>query len=119
MSMLTGRSLGMASIGIGLAEIFATDKVQQMMGVSGQAPVLRILGIREVMQGVDILTHRNPRNGLWARVAGDAIDLAVMNKVAPKSKNARGFFTAVAMVAGITAMDLLFAKHVSSNPPSF
>ena len=36
--------------------------------------VLRVLGVREIMHGVNILSHRDPAPGVWSRVAGDVLD---------------------------------------------
>ena len=39
------------------------------MGVSNDRQttgVLRVLGVRELMHGIDLLTHKDPAPGLWA-----------------------------------------------------
>src|SRR5215212_7722491 len=74
------KGLGWVSIAIGLSEILAPKKIEQTMGIgNGQATgILRVLGVREICQGIDILTHNDPTPGLWARVAGDMLDGAVL-----------------------------------------
>src|SRR6059058_805656 len=64
------RTLGWVSLAIGLTELIAPKKIEQTMGLrNGQnTGILRMLGIREIMHGVDILAHRDPTPGLWARV---------------------------------------------------
>ncbi len=66
------RGLGWASIGIGLTEIAAPKTVERVMGLgNGQTTgILRALGIREIMHGVDILSHPDPTSGVWARRRG-------------------------------------------------
>jgi hypothetical protein len=109
------RTLGVASIGIGLAEIAAPRQVEKMLGIgNGQnTGVLRALGVREIMHGVDILTHDDPAPGVWSRVAGDALDGVLMGIAAKKTRNPAGFATALVMVLGIVAMDVLCAKRLS------
>src|SRR5688572_20192321 len=85
------RGLGWASIGIGLAEIAAPRQVQNLMGLEDRPThrgVLRVLGVREIMHGLSILTERRPTGamaaGLWSRVAGDALDTVLLGVAATK-----------------------------------
>src|SRR5690349_14036224 len=84
----TGNPLGWVSIGIGLTELLATKQVQQLMGVQDKSTegVLRVLGVRELMHGVDLLSHKDPTAGTWARVAGDLLDGACLAAAATKTK---------------------------------
>lgn len=100
------RGLGWASIGLGLAEIAAPRQIEQFLGIeNGQhVGVLRALGVREVMHGVELLAHDDPTPGVWARVAGDALDGAAMGVAATRTRRPGRFTAAVAMVAGIAGM---------------
>lgn len=108
------RGLGWASIGLGLAEIAAPRQIEQFLGIeNGQhVGVLRALGVREVMHGVDLLAHDDPTPGVWARVAGDALDGAAMSVAATRTRRPGRFTAAVAMVAGIAALDVLVATRL-------
>lgn len=114
----SARSLGYASIGIGLAELAAPRRLERFMGIGNaqNTGILRVLGAREVLHGVDILTHRDPGPGLWARVAGDALDVAVLGLAAKKTRRPAGLATALAMVLGIGALDLLLALALQRRP---
>src|SRR5215217_661098 len=70
------KGLGWASIAIGLSEILMPRQIERTMGIgNGQnTGILRVLGVREICHGVDILSHRDPTPGLWGRVAGDLLD---------------------------------------------
>src|SRR6185503_5589222 len=107
------RALGWASIGIGLTEIAATDWLQEQLGVDDHDTLLKALGAREIASGVTILSQRQPSPtltaGLWSRVAGDAMDLALLGAAATESRNPTGLGTAIAMVLGVTGLDVLFA----------
>jgi len=115
-----GKTLGVASIGIGLAELMAPRKLEQFMGIgNGQnTGILRVFGVREIMQGVDILSHDDPTPGVWARVTGDALDLAALGLAATRTKRPGGLAAAVMMVAGITVLDVLCGQWLSSLKPS-
>src|SRR6476620_46744 len=82
------RALGVASLVIGLSEILFPRKLQQTMGINnGQnTGVMRVLGVREICHGVDILSHRDPTPGVWARVAGDMLDGVLLGVAGAKSK---------------------------------
>src|SRR5438477_12984061 len=99
----TARGLGCASIAIRLTEIAAPRQLERLMGLSNQRQVsgiLRTLGLREIMHGVDILSHRDPTSGVWARVAGDVLDVAFLGAAATKTRRPAGLATALAMVLG-------------------
>lgn len=113
------RTLGWASLGIGLAELFATEQVEQMLGLQHDERhhgILRTLGVRELLHGVGILTEEVPNDqlcaGIWARVAGDVLDTALLG-VAAKKTTRPGLFAAVAGAVGlIGVMDLYYAVKV-------
>ncbi|HEX4796767.1 MAG TPA: hypothetical protein VH370_23445 [Humisphaera sp.] len=110
-----GRSLGWASLLIGLTEIVAPRKLEQAMGIGNgrHTGVLRVLGIREILSGVDILWHRDPEPGVQARVAGDIIDLAMLGAAALKSRRPSGLLSIAAAVLGIGVLDMICSKQLS------
>lgn len=114
------RGLGWASIGIGLTELAAPRQVERLLGISNgeNTGILRALGVREILSGVDILTHSDPTPGVFARVVGDALDGVLMGMAARKTRNPTGFATATAMVLGITALDVIYAWKLGSKRPS-
>jgi len=109
------RGLGFASIAIGLTEILAPKKLEQAMGIgNGQnTGMLRVLGVREIMHGVDILTHDDPTPGVWARVAGDVLDSTLLGIAATRTKKPASFSTIFTMVLGIGILDVLFAERLA------
>lgn len=111
------RGLGFASIGIGLAELVATRQIEKLLGLprGRHTGTLRVLGVREVVTGLDILSHRDPTPGVWARVAGDALDLALLGVAVSKSRSRGGVAAAFATVAAITAVDVLMAKRLCDD----
>ena len=111
------RGFGWVSIVIGLSEILAPKKIEQAMGIgNGQATgILRVLGLREICQGIDILAHDDPTPGLWARVAGDMLDGAVLAVAGTKAKKPSGFLTICLMVLPVVVLDMIYAKRCSAE----
>ena len=50
------RGLGMFSIGLGLAEVFAARSLTRFLGMEGHETLIRAYGLREIANG-----RRNPR----------------------------------------------------------
>jgi uncharacterized membrane protein len=115
------RGLGWFSIGLGLAEVLAPGGVAKISGVSRKnTGLIRLLGLREIAHGVGIFSQgRRPTEALWARVVGDALDLACLGAAfaSPKTKKGRLAF-ATANVLAVTALDVLCAQQLSSGEGS-
>jgi hypothetical protein len=108
---LGARALGWASIGIGVTEIAAPGWIEQTMGIGDgeNTGILRTLGAREILHGVDILSHRDPTPGVKARVAGDVLDGVLLGMAAKRTRRPDGFATIAAMVTVIAMLDLYYA----------
>ena len=106
------RGLGWFSVGLGVAQVAAPRAVSRLIGVKptgGSREVMRAIGVRELVAGAGLLAGQKPAPYLWARVAGDAMDLALLgNALASDSEKTRAG-AATAAVAGVTALDLLAA----------
>ena len=106
------RGLGWFSIGLGVAQVAVPKAVSRLVGIRPTAAsreVMRAIGMRELVAGAGLLAGKKPAPFLWARVAGDAMDLALLgNALASDSEKARTG-AATAAVAGVTALDLLAA----------
>jgi uncharacterized membrane protein len=73
-----------------------------------------LVGVREISCGIGALTRRRPVGWLLARVAGDAMDLALLNS----ARNSRGtqknrLMAAMAAVIGIAMLDLRASLQLS------
>jgi hypothetical protein len=72
-----------------------------------------MFGLREILSGIGILSRR--RSDLWliSRVAGDAMDLAVLGSALVNPHSLRNRVTAAtAAVLGVTMLDVLTAWSV-------
>src|SRR4051812_8017959 len=103
--------LGWASIAVGLTEILAPRQLEKTMGVgNGQVTgILRVLGVREIMHGIDILAHEDPTPGVWSRVFGDLLDGVLLGAAATRTKTMGGFAAVFAAVMPLLVADLIFA----------
>ncbi|MFT8245816.1 hypothetical protein [Roseomonas sp. BN140053] len=110
------RFLGWFSIGLGAAEILAGRSLGRWLGMERRAGTIRLFGLREVANGAAILGNPTSSALLWARVGGDALDLATLGSalVYPRRKriNAR---LALGAVAGITLLDILCASALAAR----
>ncbi len=110
------RALGWTSLALGAAELLAPAWLCRQLGVDDHAPLVRAMGAREVASGVGILAAGDPAPGVWARVGGDALDLALLGAAARGSRRRRGVAVAVALVAGIAARDVWCAARLRAAP---
>ena len=109
------RGLGWLSIGLGLGEIVMAPQLARALGMRGQEPLLRAFGAREIAAGVLTLSV-DKTLGLWARVAGDGVDAAVLAGAMRNGNSKRGNAgLALAMVLGIGALDCIGAKALSAR----
>lgn len=109
-----GKALGWLSMGLGLMELLAPRRITRALGMEGQEALVRAYGAREIVSGMlSLSTEKNL--GLWSRVGGDGIDIATLltalREDNPKKHNVA---TAVAMVAGITLLDLMAAQGTTT-----
>jgi hypothetical protein len=111
--------LGWFSIGLGVAEVAAPKTVAQLIGVQDDArtrAVLRAYGAREIATGVGILASAPNPAWLWARVAGDVLDLATLGLAMGRdSEGGARLTSAMASVAGVMVADIAAARRVSGR----
>lgn len=103
--------LGWFSIGLGTAQLLLPGRLGRTIGVGKHPVTMRALGAREILTGLGILAQRRPRLGMWARVAGDAMDLSLLALALRRGRRTR-IAGAAAMVAGIGLLDYVFARKV-------
>jgi uncharacterized membrane protein len=98
--------LGWLSVGLGLAALLAPRKLGELTGVDDRQGLIRLVGVRELVSGIGLLTQPSKSPWLWSRVAGDLMDLAVLGSA--HRGTGRGRSRAIgtaAVVAAIGAAD--------------
>lgn len=110
------RGLGWFSLGLGVAEVVAPRLIARLTGGTRKHPALiRLHGLREIATGLFIFSQgRKSARGIWARVAGDAMDLSALTlgAVNPRT-NKVGVAIATAQTLAVTAVDVLCAQQLS------
>ncbi len=106
--------LGWFSLGLGLLEIVAARPLARQLGMHGREDLLRLQGLREVVMGVGILTARDRRPWIIGRVAGDAVDAALLAGHAPHARPG-SLALAMASVAAVTVLDLICAESLRTE----
>ncbi|WP_203865960.1 SRPBCC family protein [Plantactinospora endophytica] len=128
---LLPRALGLLSLGLGVAAVAAPERLARIIGLDDAAParsaalrmtgiddavlarsvLLRMIGARELLPVPGLLAARRPAGWVWARVAGDVLDLALLFRALPQRRGDRRRRVAATLgaVAGITAVDVLAA----------
>ena len=112
--------LGVFSIGLACAELVTPRQLAAWAGLPDRPMLLRCLGLRELASGIGILSNRQRGFWLWSRVAGDAMDLALLGVALRSSEANRARAALVAgAVSGVTALDVLSAWRHSRAQASW
>ncbi len=111
------KGLGWLSIGIGVVQLLAPRKVAHAAGLDEHPALLRAVGMREIASGAGILRQPGQGSWLWSRVAGDAMDLALLGVAATTAGKSRArrrrIGATAAVVAGISMFDLVSSMRQS------
>jgi len=116
--------LGWFSIGLGLFQLVAPRTFAQFIGVRederDNITIVRVVGLREIMGGVGIFTEPRPVGWVRARVAGDMMDMALLDSalMSDDSVDRGRTMMAMAAVIGITIVDFLTTQKLKTNPMS-
>ena len=111
-------ALGWASLGLGAVEVLAPGQIAEALGVGeDNASLIRMMGVREIAQGVAILGAKDPEPGVLARIAGDALDLGALGyALGMERSNKAAVVGALAFVGVVTAMDVACAAQLRRDP---
>jgi uncharacterized membrane protein len=109
--------LGLFSMALGLSELAAPGYVATLIGLPDDAKrrtALRALGARELLSGAGILAKPGSAAPLWTRVAGDAVDLALLGVAFGDSRARKArLAAATGAVLGVAALDIFSAARLS------
>jgi uncharacterized membrane protein len=114
--------LGWASLGLGVPQTSAPERFAESIGVrrdDGSRFWTRMVGVRELAAAAGILALEKPRPvaWVWARVAGDVMDLALLGRAwQSKRKDAGRLAAAIGAVVGITAADVYTGMRLRREP---
>lgn len=110
-------ALGWASVALGAPMILAPRRLLDTIGIDpgGRATAtVAAVGIRELMATVQVNAMRHRRIGMWARVAGDGLDLTLLGLAfTRRRRDTARLLGATGLVAAIAGVDLLTAVQLS------
>ncbi|MDX6377779.1 MAG: hypothetical protein QOE98_2082, partial [Gaiellaceae bacterium] len=75
------KGLGVFSFALGIPQVLMPGRLNRMIGVRDDARGrmwMRAVGVREIAAGAGIFSERRPAEWIYARVAGDTMDLALL-----------------------------------------
>lgn len=109
-------TLGQNAIGLGVWGLTSPNSVNRFLGMDANPQTVQLLfGAREMATGLRLVSDPTCKMTLWARVAGDVFDIAVLRSLDkpenPKRGNVR---LALGVVAAVTALDVLAAWRLST-----
>lgn len=110
------RTLGVFSVGLGLAQILAPRDLARVIGLhddDSHRRTLRALGLRELATGVGLLLGERPAALAGGRVVGDAMDLALLGSALTSRRNdRRRLAAAAAAVLGVAVLDIVASRRL-------
>lgn len=110
-------ALGWFSVALGVTQVALPGPLSRAIGTDGNTMLMRGLGLRELGAGVAVLSRRKPAAGLWARVAGDVIDMTLLAMAMRSERNNRSRLgIALGSVCAIAAADVLAAFSPTTQP---
>ena len=110
--------LGYLSLGAGLAQVAAPRLVAWLTGaqpLQAHKRVMRAVGIRELTVGAGLISANTTSPWLWARAAGDVLDLAMLGAGLASGKvGRRRRLLAIGVVATVTAVDVVAGRRIAA-----
>lgn len=110
-------SLGWFSVGLGLLELLAPRQVATPLGLERHSGLVRSYGLRELAAGLGILLSRRPAAWLWARAAGDMLDMAtVAPQLTSNDESVQKANSVAALAIGfVAALDVYCAMKLAQQ----
>lgn len=109
------RGLGWLGLGVGLYQLLAPRSVTRALGVEGAEAIVCSCGARGIVTGIGALSV-NPKQALWARSAGDIMDLAaLLALLADRDHPKRGSVRLALVAVGASAAASLYCAQAQTR----
>ena len=110
------RALGWFSLALGATEVAMPGMLRRGLGLSRGPWLVRAFGLREIAAGAVVLARPGHAAGPAVRVAGDALDIAVLAEALRPANPRRGAAgVALVLVLGVTALDVLCTSALAAS----
>jgi hypothetical protein len=106
------KGLGVFSVALGLTQLMAPNWLGTTAGVGVHPTLTRVCGARELASGIGVLSGRKPAAALWARVAGDVIDIGLLGVALFKNARRGRVALVLGAVLGVSLLDLIYARRL-------
>lgn len=108
-----GLMLGGFTVGLGLAELFGGKAIARRLGLPHRSGVVRAYGVRELATAGALFAAPTAAGPVWARVAGDVLDLGTLGAAArARGANTGPLLMVAAVVAGALLLDVWAARRM-------
>ena len=105
--------LGLFSLGLGAFELLASRRIAESLGV-GTPTLVKAFGAREIAAGLMVLNAPDQAMPVWGRVAGDALDVAVLaTGLGSDNRQRGGAVGAMLFVLVAAAVDVAVATSLN------
>ncbi|MDB4942058.1 MAG: cyclase dehydrase [Labilithrix sp.] len=104
--------LGWFSLALGVTELVAAEPLARALGMKSPG-LLRAYGVREIVAGIGVLNGEKKGPWIWARIAGDALDVVTLASALGASNPKRGNVAlAMAVVSPVVILDVLCGEQL-------
>ncbi len=104
------RALGVASIGLGAAEVLAPRWIDRKLGIKDHPTVTRVIGVRDVISGIGTLARPTSAGWGFARLAGDVVRIALLGASIKASRRRALVLGALGAIVVIGVLDALTTR---------
>jgi hypothetical protein len=115
------KGLGIFSFGLGVAQLAAPDRVNDLIGVKDTAKtrmIQRIVGVQELAGAQGIFAFSPPTPVLWTRVAADIAHIGLLVKGLDNRRNDKSkLYRTLGAVGAIGLIDVLVSARYQSRWP--
>lgn len=115
-TLQVARGLGWFSLALGVAEVTCGGAIARWLGMPRAGALVRAYGVREIVQGAGILGSQDPTPWIWARVAGDGLDVATVLPGLTDPRHRGNALVALTALGGVGVADILCARALSDAP---
>lgn len=118
----TAKFLGAFSLGLGVAQIAAPERINKLIGLHDNPKartIQRLIGVQELTAGQAIFSFSPPTPILWARTAGDALHLGLLGRAytGARRNDRTKLRNTIAAIGALGVVDALVATRYQSRWP--
>src|SRR4051794_24285385 len=118
---MLAKFLGLFSLGLGVAQLAAPDRINKLIGVQDKPKarlIQRAVGVQELSAAQGIFAFSPPTPVLWTRVAGDLAHIGLLARALDGRRNDRTrLLAAMGAAAGLAAIDAFVSARYQARWP--